>query len=173
MTTYSLDVLFPNFEPVHVSPVAQMVKNLTVMQKTQVWSLGWKDSPRKRNGNPLQYSCLENPMDRGAWRAIVQGLQRVRHNWATNTTIVLYLILTVASLPAYRFLRRQVRWLDILISWRDFPVCCDPHSQRLYLSQRCRSRCFSGILLFFLWSSGCWQFDLWLLAFSKSSFFIW
>ena len=28
------------------------------------------------NGNPLQYSCLENPMNRGAWRAAVQGLQR-------------------------------------------------------------------------------------------------
>ena len=28
-------------------------------------------SPGERNGNPLQYSCLGNPMDRGAWRAIV------------------------------------------------------------------------------------------------------
>ena len=26
------------------------------------------------NGNPLQYSCLENPMDRGAWRAVVHGV---------------------------------------------------------------------------------------------------
>ena len=31
-------------------------------------------SPGEGNGNPLQYSCLENPMDRGAWRAIVQGI---------------------------------------------------------------------------------------------------
>ena len=31
-------------------------------------------SPRKGNGDPLQYSCLENPMDRGAWRAIVHGV---------------------------------------------------------------------------------------------------
>ena len=30
-------------------------------------------SPGEGNGNPLQYSCLENPMDRGAWRAIVHG----------------------------------------------------------------------------------------------------
>ena len=37
------------------------------------------------NGNPLQYSCLENSMDRGAWWTTVQGLQRVRHDWATNT----------------------------------------------------------------------------------------
>ena len=30
--------------------------------------------PGGGNGNPLQYSCLENPMDRGAWRATVHGL---------------------------------------------------------------------------------------------------
>ena len=36
---------------------------------------------REGNGNPLQYSCLENPMDRGAWWAIVQGSQRVGHDW--------------------------------------------------------------------------------------------
>ena len=32
---------------------------------------GWARSPGEGNGNPLQYSCLENPMDRGAWRATV------------------------------------------------------------------------------------------------------
>ena len=31
-------------------------------------------SPGGENGNSLQYSCLENPMDRGAWRVIVQGV---------------------------------------------------------------------------------------------------
>ena len=31
-------------------------------------------SPGEGNGNPLQYSCLENPMDRGAWRATVHGV---------------------------------------------------------------------------------------------------
>ena len=31
-------------------------------------------APEGRNGNPLQYSCLENPMDRGAYRAIVHGV---------------------------------------------------------------------------------------------------
>ena len=34
-------------------------------------------SPGEGNGNPLQYSCLGNPMDRETWRAIVQGSQRV------------------------------------------------------------------------------------------------
>ena len=33
-------------------------------------------SPGEGNGNPLQYSCLENPMDRGAWRATVHGVTK-------------------------------------------------------------------------------------------------
>ena len=33
-------------------------------------------SPGEGNGNPLQYSCLENPMDRGAWRAAVHGVAK-------------------------------------------------------------------------------------------------
>ena len=33
-------------------------------------------SPREVNGNPLQYSCLENPMDRGAWGATVRGITK-------------------------------------------------------------------------------------------------
>ena len=33
-------------------------------------------SPGEGNGNPLQYSCLENPMDRGAWRPTVQGVSK-------------------------------------------------------------------------------------------------
>ena len=37
-------------------------------------------SPGGGHGNPLQYSCLENPMDRGAWRVTVLGLQRVGHD---------------------------------------------------------------------------------------------
>ena len=36
------------------------------------------------NGNPLQYSCLENPMDRGVWKATVHGVARVRHDLATK-----------------------------------------------------------------------------------------
>ena len=40
----------------------------------------WGRAPGGEHGNPLQYSCLENPMDRGAWRATVQGSHRVRHD---------------------------------------------------------------------------------------------
>ena len=40
--------------------------------------------PGEGHGNPLQYSCLENPRDRGAWQATVYGVTRVRHNLATK-----------------------------------------------------------------------------------------
>ena len=43
-------------------------------------------SPGKGNGNPLQYSCRENPMDRRAWWATAIGSQRVRHNSVTTHT---------------------------------------------------------------------------------------
>ena len=36
--------------------------------------------PGEGNGNPLQYSCLGNPMDRGVWQATVHGVIRIRHN---------------------------------------------------------------------------------------------
>ena len=55
---------------IRASLVAQMVKNLPAMWETWVWFLGQED----RNGNPLQYSCLENPMDGGAWQVTVHGI---------------------------------------------------------------------------------------------------
>ena len=41
-------------------------------------------APGEGNGNPLQYSCLENPMDKGAWWATVYGVTRVRYALATK-----------------------------------------------------------------------------------------
>ena len=41
-------------------------------------------SPEEGNDNPIQYSCLENPTDRGAWRATVHGVTRVRRGLATK-----------------------------------------------------------------------------------------
>ena len=45
------------------------------------------------NGNPLQYSCLENPMDGGAWQAIIHGVAKNGHDWVTNAKYI-KLILT-------------------------------------------------------------------------------
>ena len=53
-----------------------MVKSLPAMQETQVGSLGWEDPPGEGNGSPLQFSGLENPMDRGAWWTTVHGITK-------------------------------------------------------------------------------------------------
>ena len=44
------------------------------MAQDEGWILGWGRSPGAGNGNPSQYSCLENAMDRGAWWAPVHGV---------------------------------------------------------------------------------------------------
>ena len=43
-------------------------------------------STGEQNGNPLQHSCVGNPMDRGAWQTTVHEVARVRHDLATATT---------------------------------------------------------------------------------------
>ena len=66
-----------------------MVKCLSTMRETWVWSLGRDDSLEKEMATQLQYSCLENPMDGGAWcRLLLLGLQRVGHDWATSLSLL-------------------------------------------------------------------------------------
>ena len=114
--------------------------------------------------------CMMYP----AYRLNKQGVNI--QPWCTpfpilKQSIVPCLVLTVASWPTYRFLRRQVRWSDIPVSLRIFHSLLWSTCQRLYHSQWSRSRCFLGILLLCLWSNRCWQFDT--SAFSKSSLNIW
>ena len=47
--------------------------------------LGSGRSAGEGNGNPFWYSCLGNPLDRGAWRATVHGVARVRHDLVTES----------------------------------------------------------------------------------------
>ena len=64
-----------------VSMVAQLVKNPPASAR-ELRALGFIPglgrSPGEGHGNPLQYSCLENPMDRGAWRATVHEVTKSR-----------------------------------------------------------------------------------------------
>ena len=59
-----------------VSLVAQLVKNLPAMWVDLGSVPGSGRSPGGGNGNPLQYFCLGNPMDRGAWQATVHGVSK-------------------------------------------------------------------------------------------------
>ena len=56
--------------------VAQTVKNLPVNSGDLGLISGLGGSPGGGHGNPLQYSCLENPMDGGAWQATVPGVTK-------------------------------------------------------------------------------------------------
>ena len=67
---------------------------------------GLERSPGEGNGNPFQYSCLENSMNRGAWQATALGSERVGHNWATNTQTSLLLFHIVVPLPV------SINWPD-------------------------------------------------------------
>ena len=78
------------------SPMAQVVKNppASAGDARDVGSIpGWGRCPGEGNSNPLQYSCLENPTDRGSWRPTVHGVARVRHDWVhmhiSNLSMVL------------------------------------------------------------------------------------
>ena len=55
-------------------PACQSRKHKMARVGGGVWCLGQGDPPEGGNDNPLQHSCLENPMDRGAWRAVVHGV---------------------------------------------------------------------------------------------------
>ena len=59
-----------------VSLVAQMVKNLPVNIEVMGSIPGSGRSPGEGNNNPLQYSCLGNPMGRGTWWATVHGVPK-------------------------------------------------------------------------------------------------
>ena len=61
-------------------PRDAVVKNLYASAGDAASVPGWGRSPGEGNGNPLQYSCQENSMDRGVSWATVHGVARVRHD---------------------------------------------------------------------------------------------
>ena len=82
---FFLTVIFNTYMYFISFPDGAVVKNIPAVQELQVCNAGdlglipgLGRSPGGGNGNPLQYSCLEKSMDRGAWRATVLGGPR---NW--------------------------------------------------------------------------------------------
>ena len=65
--------------------MAQMVKNPPAMQETQVWSLGWEDPLKKGMATHSSILARRTPWTEEPSRLQSMGLQRVRHDWATNT----------------------------------------------------------------------------------------
>ena len=56
---------------------------------------GWGSSPGEGNGNPLQYSCLENPKDRGAQLATVHGVTKSQQGYEKGCDRAVILLLTI------------------------------------------------------------------------------
>ena len=82
--------------------LAQLIKNLPTLQGTACSAGDIRDagsiprfgrSPGREDGNPLQQSGLGNPVDRGAWQAIVHGATRVIHDLATKPPLLPQLLL--------------------------------------------------------------------------------
>ena len=78
-----------------------MVENLPAMQETWVQCRrhpGSGRSPGEGNGNPLEYSCLKNAMDRGSWQATVHGITKswtkLSVTWA-KLTLSLFTVMCV------------------------------------------------------------------------------
>ena len=65
-------------------PVGSVVKNPSANSGDAGSIPGSIRSPGEGNGNPFQYSCLKNLMDRGAWQTTVHGVARVRHDLMTK-----------------------------------------------------------------------------------------
>ena len=66
-----------------------MLKNPPANAGDRSLSLGLGRVPEEGNGNPFPYSCLGNPMDRGAWWAIVCGVSRVRYDLAAKLPLII------------------------------------------------------------------------------------
>ena len=66
--------------------MAQWERICLSMWEKKFQFLSWEDPPREGNGNPLQYSCLGNPMNKGAGGLQSMVSQRVRHDWTTEHT---------------------------------------------------------------------------------------
>ena len=119
---------------------------------------------REGNGNPLQYSCLENPMDRGAWWAAVHGVVK-RLMWLGDFTFTFH----------FHALEKEMATLSSVLAWR-IPGTEEPGglpsmgSHRvgdnwsdlaaaaayiyMYLYCWCKSNCSFAVLNFAVW---CWN----------------
>ena len=114
----------------------------------------------------VPYSCTHF-----TWCALHRYYNKQDNNiqpWHTpfpiwNQSIVMCFVLAIACLPAYRFLKRQVRWSGIPISFRIFQFVVIHTVKGFGIVNKAEIDVFWNSLVFW-WSSRCWQFDLWFLC---------
>ena len=72
-----------------------MVKNLPTNAGDMGSIPGSGRSPGVRNGNPAQYSCLENSMDSRAWQTTIHGVTKSWDSWVTEHTVMMFKLLSL------------------------------------------------------------------------------
>jgi len=79
-------------------------------------------SPGGRHGNPLQYSCLENPMDRGACRTTVHRVAKSMHTCKRDYTVFVWLI-SLSIMPQIFFTLLQIAGFPSFLQLNNMPLC--------------------------------------------------
>ena len=112
------------------------------------------------NGNPLQYSCLENPMDRGAWQAIVHRVAKSQ-TWLKwlNMTIIFIELIAILCIPSTVF-----RW-SISASLFSIPYSVKPLNCLWWLWQNFSHMSFSDQYVLEFSFSHCFQFQVYFILF--------
>ena len=98
----------------HLFPGSTVVKNLPANAGDIGSFPGWGRSPKEENGNSLQYSCLENPMDKGAWWATVHRVTKSQTQLSMHIHIISLKVKAPLLLPHFPM-------------WRDFNQSRDSH----------------------------------------------
>ena len=129
-------------------PGSSVVKNPPANAEDAGSIPGSGRSPGKGNSNPLQCSCLGNPMDRGAWQAPVRGVARVWHNLAIKTTTILCACvlshlcciqlcatpwIVARQAPLSMEFSRQEYWSGLSFPFPEHSIYC-PFSHSLYFT---------------------------------------
>ena len=132
-----------------------MVKNMPATWETQVWSLSREDPPGEGNNNPLQYSCLENPTARGAWRATVHGVAK-SWTWLSDWhfhRISVHALIELTSSDLFPEHQTSPHWGSCeslrlnLFKVPQSPVSSSIPSFFIHWSQKWRTSVLSGFLL--------------------------
>ena len=104
-------------------PVAQLVRTCLPVQETKRCGFDpWvRKIPWSRNGNPLQCSCLKNPMDRRAWQTAVHGVAKSQTcyiHMCVYIYIYIYIYIFIYLSPYALFSVSKI-WLRISVIWRN------------------------------------------------------
>ena len=136
------------------SLVAQMVKNLPAIREIWIWPLGGKIL-WSRKWHPPQYSCLENPMDRGAWWATVYGDTEswtwvsISFSLSRRFLVVVLICISIIfqDVEAFHVIFKRTMWVKLTSG--DWPL--DPlHCFEFFFQDLPEDICWRKMIFFFL-----------------------